>query len=946
MATAPGVELHAQDADLETRLSIVYTGQSLGALGVMRSQEEHELLTEQANALGLIFRLVSHQAWQAAGVAVFTPRDEPEGDELPALIAAADTAGRIENVPALVSNNALLFQDPRGGGRDLLSLIRDNPRRPVDFPDLRDTVVAVGFMTGPRGEQALVVERPGAEWPRNPLAWSVAEMNRVDVAGSRLYELPVNLGQMGPRATVLARTVADAGARSAATVVVDLGGLDGDLGLERPARAGVDFTALQRLGYSILVPYEFELALGADTLTDLRARFPELALLAANVTTPGDTLFEAHRVVRVDGISVGLIGLVDPTIRERLPRNILEDYRFEAPLDAARRTTDSLRLAGVDAIVALSNLSPSENAAIAATVAGIDAIVADLHERLAPEALRADVVLPDRPRSRPGAPALVARGFGFGAGVGRVDLAFRRRSDGVRYLRAVHHSLQPVTDRVPVDTALVRELQTMAAVERRPRGDLLFPAFVELMLNHPELQEFDEVTKQGRVSQRMWQEFLARLLRTRSRAEIAVLRPLSHFPPLIGKLHEIEVRNWLWTEDEIVIFDLLGADLRKIVEEDEGRELVLNGMDRDAGRVGGRPIDDHHYYRVATTDVLFEGVRFHDFEKGKRVRHGFRLSPEGWIEPDADGRALSLREFTLRELRRLRALRSPESHVDRIAALMVPDPPYESLLVFTFDRPTLWVSLNETYHNDNYGTVRESRITAPDSWVVGFSGRFLLTHEGGRFATDAGLAIAYARQSATIGGTRRISESQDDLKFELTFRPAARSGRAVRPFVRSLFDTEFTPTVDFATGAENPKQIVLRGIGGVMFPTGRRWRSLELGAVVENDFGRSNVQFGLTGRADFLQPIGPLGTVLYRLHNDATYLFPGKRDTSSDLALRYNMVHELLIPLVDELSLSVAADLFFFQGKVDATRRPGTSLLVRVGLTYDRIWKPRHQPLF
>ena len=70
------------------------------------------------------------------------------------------------------------------------------------------------------------------------------------------------------------------------------------------------------------------------------------------------------------------------------------------------------------------------------------------------------------------------------------------------------------------------------------------------------------------------------------------------------------------------------------------------------------------------------------------------------------------------------------------------------------------------------------------------------------------------------------------------------------------------------------------------------------------------------------------------------------RHRKRPLALRYNMVHELLLPLVDELALSVAADFFFYQGKVEATQRPGMSILLRVGLTYDRFWKPRYQPLF
>lgn len=58
------------------------------------------------------------------------------------------------------------------------------------------------------------------------------------------------------------------------------------------------------------------------------------------------------------------------------------------------------------------------------------------------------------------------------------------------------------------------------------------------------------------------------------------------------------------------------------------------------------------------------------------------------------------------------------------------------------------------------------------------------------------------------------------------------------------------------------------------------------------------------------------------------------------------MVHEIEIPIAGELSLSIAADLFAFKGKVDATRQPGFSALLRVGLTYDRLWKPRYQPFF
>ena len=116
--------------------------------------------------------------------------------------------------------------------------------------------------------------------------------------------------------------------------------------------------------------------------------------------------------------------------------------------------------------------------------------------------------------------------------------------------------------------------------------------------------------------------------------------------------------------------------------------------------------------------------------------------------------------------------------------------------------------------------------------------------------------------------------------------------------------------------------------------------------MVENELGQPHVDYGLQGRSDTRFPLGKAGRVSYALRNDITWLLPSKNDTESDLAVRYNMVHELLIPLVDELSLSVAADFFFFKGKVESTSKPGSSMLLRVGITYDRLWKPRYQPLF
>lgn len=943
------VGANAQSSADTARVSLIYTGRSLGALGVQRAQDEHELLTEQANVEKAAFKLVSHMAWRAPGIVIFMSGQEPDGDELAFVLARRAGAERLDSVRALASTNVVLFQDPWRPSPDLLGMLERNPRRARDFPDLVETRLRVSRMRGEEDERIYIVERPGAVWPEDTAAWTIGEMNRVDVLESRLFELPINLGQLGPRATVLGRVRDTLRAPSHLVIAADLGHIDGDLGLTRADRARLDFTALEALGYSLIVPYEHELAVGAAALDSLMRQFPALALLAANVRAPNHALFVANRVVSAGAIRVGFLGLVNPRARERLPRARLRDFTFEPPAIAAQREVAKLREAGVDAIVVLSNLDASDNAALAEQVVGIDAIVADLPQRWAPEVARQRIELPERPFVRQGTPALVARAAA-GVAVGRLTLEFRSRAGATRpALAALEHSIERVTDSIPPDSALVRRIARLSAVTRRPKGELMFPAFVELAERHPRLREQDAVTRQGRISKATWEAFMARLLRTRARAEIAVIRRLDQFPPQIGKLHENEIDAWLWTGDQVVVLDARGSDLRALLRNDVRGELATSGIDMANGLVQGHALDDQTYYRVATVDVLFEGAR--SLGAGRRVRRSFRITEDGRLEPDGNGEPVALKELVLAELRRTRREAKGEAYLDRIATLVAPDPAFVNLLTFTFDRPTLSVSANEVRGRDGYGSVPESRVTANDSWVVGASTRFVVTQERRRSGTDIGIAVAYGRQGVTSGTDRKVGESSDDLKFDLTLRPSARAsvGGRFRPFVRGAFDTEVTPTSDPTTNVENPRQQAARLSAGFLSLPRKHLRRVEFAFAVENDFGKPNVQYGAQGFLEVQRPVGVAGRLglapaTYRFRNDATYFLPARLDSPSSLSLRYNMIHELLIPLMDELSLSVAADAFMFRGKSPANRHVATSALLRVGLTYDRLWKPRYQP--
>ncbi len=952
----------AQVPQDSTRISIVYTGRSLGALGVRRAQDEHELLTEQAAAERVPFKLVSHMAWRAPGIVVFLPSDEPVGDELPFVLARRGEGERLDTVRALISANVLLLQDPWRPSPDLLEMLERNPRRHLDFPDLVATRVTVTRLRSPRDDRIIIVERPGAVWPDDPGAWTVGEMNRVDVLDSRLFELPLNLGELGPRATLL--RVARGASRPHAGLIVtaDLGHQAGDLGIEPGDRAQLDFTALRELGYTISVPFEFELGLGATTLAQLHEKFPQVELLAANVRladsskarTADSALFVSRRLIGNGLARLGLVGVVNPNVRDRLPRAVLDDFRFESPIAAVRREVARLRREGATAVVVLSNMDPADNANLATEVAGIDAIVADMPVRWAPEGTRTRVELPERPFSRPGAPALVARSVANGIGVGRLDLEFRSRPDGPgAFLAAVEHHLDVVTDRIAPDTGIVRTIARMATLVARPRGELIFPAFVEMADRHPELRTFDAVSAQGRVSKRMWEAFMARMLRIRGKAEVAVIRRLDQFPPMIGKLHENEIGAWLWTEDAIVLVDVQGADLKALLRADTRGELATSGIDLARGMVLGHRLDDQTYYRVATSDVLYEGSRSRNFERGRRVRRFFTIGSAGDLVPSTDGAPLSLKDFIFGELRRTREEWRGDAYLDQTAARLSPDPPFVNLLSIAFDRPTISFSLNQVQANDGYGSVPESRVTAQSSWVVGVGGRLVLTHDRRTSATDLGVALSYARQTVSNAGRTDVTESSDDLRFDLTFRPSARSDstRRVWPFARGEFDTEFTATVDRVTGKQNPRQLAGRAIGGLLLAPTPSWRRVEFALALENDFGRPNLQYGVQSRTELIRRLGGLrradaGQAIYRLRNDLTYFLPSRGDDASMLAFRYNMVHELLVPLVDELALSVTADLFIFQGKVPSTSAVGRNLQLRVGLTYDRFWKPRYQPFF
>lgn len=938
-----------------TDLSIVYSGRSFGALGSQRIQDEHELITAQAAEEKKAFKLVSHHVWRAPGVTVFMPSDEPRGDEIAEIMSLYRDAERKESVPALLSQNVLLVQDPWRGGENLFEMLERNPKRKNEFRDLVQIYVTVSRVRTAKGQRVTIVEQADANWPKSSSGWIVGEMNRIDVGEARMFELPFIVGAMGSRATL----IHDLMAKEKNVLLVDLGHQDGEMGHGRYERAMVDFSALYALGYKVVVPFEFELAMGLKDLDRITEQFPGIGFLASNIKV-SDTIFKTRMVVQYDGIKVGLLGLVSPELKDRLPRSSLNQFAIESPLQAAKREIELLRQEGVHSIIVLSNMNPSDNATIAEEIRGIDAIVADMPVRKAPETVRMRVELPDRPLVRPGIPALIARAAANGIGLGHLKMHFRSKTNVAETpsLSLVEHAFLPITDKIPVDMTFMHKILKISKEERRPRGEVLFPAFTDLEEAFPKIASYDEITKTGRVSQGLWEEFMAKRLLRQSDAEVAVIRRLEQFPPLVGKLHEREIEQWLWTEDEVVELDMSGADLKALLRDDIHNELAYDGIDLSKNLILGHRVVDAHQYRITTTDVIYEGSRAGYFARARRVHRNFNLDSEtgkilvlkGRELEETEDHRLSLREFMINELKLVKLKASGTEQIKLIGNMLLPEDRVSNLTTFSFDRPTIWTSLNTVNNNEGYERVPESRILAKDAFVAGANGRFVLSREAQRAATDLGFGFAYATQKVRNNGTVDNVESADDIKLDLTIRPSTLRTQPdkLQPFARGLFDSEFSPTINSSTNIENPRQLSLRAVGGVLLTTKGNWRNTDIGLVLENDFGRPNPQLGLQSRSQYDKQLGSTrtGFLTYRLRNDLTYFFPAPKDTEANLGLRYNMIHDILIPLFDELSLSVTADLLFFKGKVEQTKQLGLSSQLRVGITYNRLWKPRYQPLF
>jgi hypothetical protein len=191
---------------------------------------------------------------------------------------------------------------------------------------------------------------------------------------------------------------------------------------------------------------------------------------------------------------------------------------------------------------------------------------------------------------------------------------------------------------------------------------------------------------------------------------------------------------------------------------------------------------------------------------------------------------------------------------------------------------------------------------------------------------------------------------ETELRLKMLRATIGQEAYAFVPFVRSTYETEFTPvTLGTAAGGDLmtlPRRSYLSGLAGVgIFPQ-QTLQQISIAGVMRNDFAKSEgraLQLGMNGTLKLLRPLGPINA---RFDGTLTWFPPQGEMEALDqdvVGFEAQAILALTVPVSTWFNFGVNADWYAFRGKVPATERLGQSLQIGLMLSIDRVWKPGYE---
>ncbi|MBM3269879.1 MAG: hypothetical protein FJZ01_19780 [Candidatus Sericytochromatia bacterium] len=944
----PGPALAGQ-SERPLRATIVYTGMNVGIHSTWSTLNEAEPLYDprtrgdlEAEGLSYDVGTLKRDGWYVWGAAApltaKAAKELFEGDGL-------TVEGPGQAVPALVSDYAVVFQQPDGDSAWLVPWLDARLKDKGETPDVRATRGTL-FRAKSRGgtevwlfaEQAppaaCTVLRDTAGWYWVGSARSTVRRGK---RASQLVSLARRFG--GEPLIAAARRLADE--RNA--LRVDAGGLV-DNANDLLAESALEDTlaAVPAMRLDALVPFKYELWLPPEKLARLAASAP---LVSANLKGPPEIPIKPYVIREVNDLRIAIIGISDKTTLAQYGLlGTRTGWSADDPEKALRKALAEVRLDDPDAVLLVTN-------------------VAD--ERLGPlrdACLRCAAVITNRAyhnwwsykqRFEPADPGRgrwplpwVVTGAGLGH-VGVLELEFERPAGGKPQLVGATNEGRVVRDDAPAGASeRWRDFQIVSDFVEA-RRDLVLPDVRRVAARDKRI-----VTPEGEplaiLSAKQWSLLAAAALRQGSGAEVAVIHSLHGGSHIVGDIQRFIAEEWLPNGIGVATAQLTGAEIKRLLATDpDRRKLTVAGYDPESGRVGGRYLVDAERYLVVTADTLASNENFENVFHGQ-ARVALKLRGDR-ILPGRPGDRVSIRDAVMARLDALKAAHGGfgDAYLDDFARLLTDDGQLFEPRWLVALKPCEGTYQQLTVTNrESFGEVRNSRINTPNNVAVRGRGNLGLTYETADLDWENKSLLEYQRAEFHVAGAPSIvQEAADNVQLTSEFRlkvfklQTPRSALELVPFVSGNYLTEFTPTTDPKTNLENARRQELNGIlGVVLYP--RTWlKEARLGAIAKNDLVATRGGFEpgvqLAGSLEV-----PIGAFSWAFDADLKNYFRTPEDTADDLGLIAQVGTGLRFPLFGGFALRVGVDATYFTGKLSATPPVGSAIVPTVGLTYNATWKP------
>jgi hypothetical protein len=692
----------------------------------------------------------------------------------------------------------------------------------------------------------------------------------------------------------------------------------GDAFGHRSASGPAAGAALARLGVRAVVPGAAEwarlddiLALGASTRTLYLAA--NLKAAAGQPPLPGRAVFE------MGGLRVGVFGLSAEAGSRMLSGRNARHYELTDPLTAGRAAAAALR-PEADVIVALTNLTPSQNARLRSRVPGIDVIVGDALPN-DPDA-ELETLSADDPERGPEDAALLVTAD---APAVVTHLTLRREEiGGGRYGLAAREERILLDDSVP-------DLPGFAPFHYEAYG--VGVADAQPLLPAARRLSADGTSRGGLKDLDFWR-LAASLAAETQGAEAAFLPVQPVEERTTGDFPEGMVRSWFVAPDRLAVVQMPGGALAGLLAgarstESPDAAIPPGGLRLAVGGVGsgntvhGVPVDPRTSYRVVLTErVLAQASQF-----------------PALSQADTPVPGPALEESVVSALRQASdAGWAP----DRYRALFGGGPVRESgLWRVNFRDVNVNVSNTKVVSEPALATVSNARIRGFDELLIGGVSKTDLEYLSGRAKWTNSLELEYARsrlrppgQPEILSTPKNSLEARTSAALSVAKFPVAWIATSVGP----SFGMEYEGELERLPNTRRKHKVSV--LPGVELFNGTLLRTVSLSANLQRDYTPPTPvnQYGARLRALLSAPFGP-GTLAGEL--GTRYFFLTPHDTAADLRLELEASVKLHIPFFKRFTVAPYFDFLYVQHKV--TPASGYSAVTGLSLGFSRLWKPKYE---